>query len=277
VSGGSGTGAGGDAAGAAGAAGATGTAGPAGTLWLVPNTLDLGAATVALDEVLPRGVMQRAAALTHWVVEDARSARAFLKRVQSIVPLAQPLQALHMVELPRPAKGRAALPAEPGWAALLAPALAGFDLGLLSEAGLPAVADPGAPLVAAAHAAGVPVRALPGPCSLTLALAASGLGGQHFAFVGYLPQDAAARAARLQELESTSRRLAQTQLVIETPYRNGALFAALLATLAPATRLTVALGLTLPEGWTRTARIEQWRKAPPVLPDRIPAVFGFLA
>ena len=274
MSGGSGTGVGADAVDAVSAAG---TAGPAGTLWLVPNALDLGAATVPLDEVLPRGVMQRAAALTHWVVEDARSARAFLKRVQSIVPLAQPLQALRIVELPRPPKGRAAPPAGADWATLLAPALAGCDLGLLSEAGLPAVADPGAPLVAAAHAAGVPVRALPGPCSLTLALAASGLGGQHFAFVGYLPQDAAARAARLRELESTSRRLAQTQLVIETPYRNGSLFAALLATLAPATRLTVALGLTLPEGWTRTAHIEKWRQAPPDLPDRIPAVFGFLA
>ncbi len=259
------------------AAASAGAAAAPGTLWLVPNALDLGTAMVPLDEVLPRGVMQRAAALTHWVVEDARSARAFLKRVQSIVPLGQPLQALRIVELPRPPKGRSASLAEHDWAALLAPALAGSDLGLLSEAGLPGVADPGAPLVAAAHAAGVPVRAMPGPCSLTLALAASGLGGQHFAFVGYLPQDAAARAARLRELESASRRLVQTQLVIETPYRNGALFEALLATLAPATRLTVALGLTLPEGWTRTARVDQWRNAPPPLPDRVPAVFGFLA
>ena len=110
---------------------------------------------------------------------------------------------------------------------LLAPALAGDDLGLISEAGLPAVADPGARLVAAAHAAGIRVVALPGASSITLAVAASGLNGQSFAFVGYLPIEAEARAARIRELEATSRRLAQTQVMIETPYRNAALLGAL--------------------------------------------------
>ena len=198
-----------------------------GTLLLVPNTLDLGADEVDLRDVVPEGVIRRAAALQHWAAEDARSTRAFLKRVGALVPLSLPLQAIAITELPRPRKGRHE-PAPPAaWRALLQPALDGHDLGLLSEAGLPAVADPGAALVQAAHAAGVPVLPLPGASSLLLALAASGLNGQSFAFVGYLPQDAAARTGRLKELETLSRRASQTQLVIETPYRNAALLAAI--------------------------------------------------
>ena len=247
-----------------------------GALLLVPAPLDLGTHAVPLDEVLPRGVLRQAAALGHWVVENARSARAFLKRVDAIVPLARPLQALQIHELPPPPKGRGAPVPEATWQALLAPARAGHDIGVLSEAGLPAVADPGAALIAAAHAAGIRVWPLAGPSSLTLALAASGLGGQQFAFVGYLPQDASARAARLRELDALSRRLGQTQLAIETPYRNAALFEALLAALAPTTRLSVACGLTLPGGWVRTARVGEWRRQPPTLPDRTPAVFAFL-
>ncbi|WP_425261542.1 SAM-dependent methyltransferase [Rubrivivax sp. RP6-9] len=247
-----------------------------GTLLLVPNTLDLGAEAGDLQEVLPLGVLRRAAALQHWVAEDARSARALLKRIDAVVPLAQPLQATNIVELPRPRKGsRESVPAA-AWSALLQPALDGHDLGLLSEAGLPAVADPGSALVAAAHAAGVPVQPLAGASALLLALAASGLNGQSFAFVGYLPQDAAARTARLRELEALSRRLQQTQLFIETPYRNPALLAALLATLAPGTRLSVSCGLTLPGGWTRSDTVAGWRTRARELPDRVPAVFGLL-
>lgn len=252
-----------------------------GTLVLVPNTLDLGAAESDLHEVLPLGVIRRAAALAHWAAEDAKTARAFLKRVHAVVPLAQPLQAIAIRELPRPRKGsREAVPAA-DWQALLAPALAGHDLGLISEAGLPAVADPGAALVQAAHAAGVPVLPLAGPSSLLLALAASGLNGQCFAFVGYLPQDAAARAQRLRELEAQSRRQQQTQIVIETPYRNAALLQALVATLAPTTTLAVACGLTVAGGFNRSAAVAQWRRAPlalpHTLPDTLPAVFSFLA
>jgi 16S rRNA (cytidine1402-2'-O)-methyltransferase len=248
-----------------------------GRLLLVPNTLDLGAAEVELQDVLPLGVIRQAAALAHWAAEDARSARAFLKRVAAVVPLAQSLQETSIRELPRPRKGsREPVPAVE-WQALLEPALAGHDLGLISEAGLPAVADPGAALVEAAHGAGVPVLPLAGASSLLLALAASGLNGQSFAFVGYLPQDAAARTARLRELEAASRRLQQTQLLIETPYRNAALLAALLASLAPETRLSVSCGLTLAEGWTRSDRVAGWRKAQVTMPDRLPAVFSFLA
>lgn len=250
-----------------------------GRLLLVPNTLDLGAHAGDLDTVLPRGVLQQAAALTHWVVENAKTARALLKRIDAIVPLAQPLQALHIVELPRPRKGSgaAATPSAAEHEALLAPALAGQDIGLMSEAGLPAVADPGALLVAAAHRAGVVVLPLSGPSSLMLALAASGLNGQSFAFVGYLPVDAGERGARLRELEAHSRRWQQTQLIIETPYRNAALLQALLAGLSPATRLSVSCALTLPEGFTRTDTVSDWRRQPTALPDRLPAVFAFLA
>ncbi|MBC7940637.1 MAG: ribosomal RNA small subunit methyltransferase I, partial [Chitinophagaceae bacterium] len=126
---------------------------PVGRLVLVPNTLDLGAEAVCLQEVLPLEVIRRAAGLAHWAAEDARSARAFLKRVDAVVPLGQTLQATSIQELPRPRKGSQESVPAAEWAALLSPALAGFDLGLLSEAGLPAVADPGAGLVQAAHAA----------------------------------------------------------------------------------------------------------------------------
>ena len=248
-----------------------------GTLVLMPNALDLGTTEVDLHEVLPQGVIRRAAALRYWAAEDARSARSFLKRVGAIQPLVLPLQELSIRELPRPRKGsRESVPAHE-WRALLEPALQGHDVGLISEAGLPAVADPGAELVAAAHAARVPVLALSGPSSLILALAASGLGGQCFAFVGYLPQEAVARAARIRELEAHSRKLAQTQLFIETPYRNAALLSALLESLSPTTRLSLSCGLTLPEGWSRTATISAWRQQPPQLPERLPVVFGLLA
>jgi len=268
-----------------------------GRLLLVPNALDLGHDALPIEEVLPLAVLRRAAAVTHWVVEDARSARAFLKRVAAHAPLALPLQQQSIQVLPRPPKGRPGAagaggaagatgatgaantkhPALDDWAALLAPALQGHDLGLLSEAGLPAVADPGSALVGAAHRAGIAVLPLAGPSSLMLALAASGLEGNRFAFVGYLPQDAAARMARLRELEAHSRRAQETQIVIETPYRNQALFASMLASLAPTTRVAVACGLTLPAGYCRMASVADWQAAPAALPDRVPAVFCFQA
>lgn len=259
---------------------------PRGRLVLMPNTLDLGTAggapPAALGQVLPALAITTAAGLRHWVVENAKSARAFLKRVEAEVPLVAPLQHLDIRELPRPPKGAhpggkpAGLPAEL-LKPLLQPALDGHDIGLLSEAGLPAVADPGAPLVRAAHAAGIAVLPVSGPSSLMLALAASGLNGQSFAFVGYLPQDKGERAQRLRELEAASRRAAQTQLVIETPYRNGALMDGLLAALQPSTQLSVSVGLTLPGGWTRTDSVAGWRRQPAELPLDVPAVFAFLA
>ncbi len=252
----------------------------AGTLYLVPNTLDFGIAgaeeAVPLDEVLPVGVLRLAARLEHWVAENARSTRAFLKRVDRIVPLARPLQQIAIVELPRPPKGVKPAGA-PDFTPLLAPLREGHDLGLISEAGLPAVADPGAALVQAAHDASVTVHPLPGASSLLLALAASGLNGQSFAFVGYLPVEAAERAARVRELEALSRQARQTQLMIETPYRNGALLEAMLAHLQATTRLSVSCGLTAPGAFTRTDSVARWRAGPAVLPADRPAVFALLA
>ena len=249
-----------------------------GTLYLVPNTLDFGAPDQATDlqELLPLAVIRTAARLTHWVAESAKSTRAFLKRVDAVMPLTMPLQTVSIIELPRPQKGSpqsTPVPLEP----LLGPGLQGHDMGLISEAGLPAVADPGAALVQAAHGLGIRVVALPGASSLLLAVAASGLNGQSFAFVGYLPVEASERAARIRELEALSRRLRQTQLMIETPYRNDVLLAALLAHLQPATRLSVSCGLTLPSGFTRSATVSFWKSQPSALPSDVPAVFSLLA
>lgn len=247
-----------------------------GRLLLVPTPLDFGVAptpqTPDLRQALPMGVIAEAARLRNWIAENARSARAFLKRVDQVVPLAQPLQSLSIVELPRPPKGReGARAADP--TPLLAPALRGEDIGLVSEAGLPAVADPGAALVRRAHELSIPVVPLAGASALLLALAASGSSGQAFAFVGYLPQQSGARAARVRELESASRRGAQAQLMIETPYRNQALLDALVATLQPATRLSVSCGLATPGGWTRSGPASAWRAKPCEMPTDVPAVF----
>jgi len=255
-----------------------------GSLLLIPNTLDLGTWSAPEDApdlraVLPQGAIEAAARLTHWVCENAKTSRSLLKRIGAVVPLAAPLQALDLKELPRAAKGaRTASDDTPALDALLAPALVGHDIGLLSDAGLPGVADPGAALVARAHHHGIAVRALSGPSSITLALAASGLNGQSFAFVGYVPQDSTELAERLRELEQLSRKLGQTQVLIETPYRNAALWQSLLAALSPSTRLSVSCGLTLDNGFSRTATVARWRQAAPIVwPAQRPAVFLLLA
>lgn len=253
-----------------------------GTLFLMPNALDFGIADaeVSLHAVLPLEVIHTAARITHWAAENAKTTRAFLKRVDAITPLSQALQSLQIAELPRPPKGGATPKDGAGqqqaWKALLAPLRQGHDMGLISEAGLPAIADPGAMLVAAAHAEGLRVQALSGPSSLLMALGASGLNGQSFAFVGYLPIEAAERAKRIRELEALSAKQQQTQLMIETPYRNEALLQALLANLRPQTQLSVSCALSLPQGWTRTASVAQWRASPTTMPDKLPAVFSLL-
>jgi 16S rRNA (cytidine1402-2'-O)-methyltransferase len=247
-----------------------------GKLYLVPAPLDFGCDTQApLQEVMPLGTLQVASGLTHWICENAKSARAFLKRIDGVVPLAVPLQAQQIQELPREVHKKGdhqagQYDARP----LLAAALAGSDIGLLSEAGMPAVADPGSSVVRAAHEVGIAVMPLTGPVSLLLALAASGLNGQNFAFVGYLPQDAEARTQRIRELESLALRTGQTQLFIETPYRNAALLQALMQTLQHNTRLAVARGLTLASADIRSETVKAWRARPPGTDDRMPAVFA---
>jgi 16S rRNA (cytidine1402-2'-O)-methyltransferase len=253
---------------------------PTGRLLLVPNTLDFGIVRtdgqLPLDDTLPLGTIRAAARLGHWVAENAKTTRVFLKRVDAIVPLARPLQEISITELPRPPKGRASATA-PDLAPMLDPARSGDDIGLISEAGLPAVADPGAALVQAAHVAGIQVVSLAGSSSILLALAASGLNGQSFAFVGYLPVEAAERTGRIRELEALSRRIGQTQLMIETPYRNEAILGALLSHLADTTRLSVSCALTLPEGFTRTDTVARWKASPARLPSDRPAIFALLA
>jgi len=256
-----------------------------GRLLLIPNTLDLGcvedgSAPPDIRDALPLGVLTAAAGLQHWVAENAKTTRAFLKRVNEVVPLSVPVQAQQIEALPRPAKGGGKGNAQEMGDALLKllmPALEGHDIGLISEAGLPAVADPGSALVKAAHQAGIEVVPFSGPTSLLLALAASGLHGQSFAFAGYLPTEAAQRAQRIKDLETVSRRLHQTQLAIETPYRNAALWEALVQHLQPTTQLSVACGLTLPSGFVRTATVAHWRQQRLALPDKVPAVFSWLA
>jgi len=247
-----------------------------GRLFLVPAPLDFGCdASAPLTDVLPAGTIAQAAGLTHWICENAKSARAFLKRVGEVQPLAAPLQQQQIAELPRDVHkkgdhGPASFDARP----LLQAAVAGQDVGLVSEAGMPAIADPGSSVVRAAHALGLEVVPLVGPVSLLLALAASGLNGQNFAFVGYLPQDPAQRAQRLRELEGVALRTGQTQMFIETPYRNAALWQAMLQALKPQTRVAVASALTLPSARCRSASVAEWKQQAVPVGNHLPAVFA---
>ncbi|MBS0315582.1 MAG: SAM-dependent methyltransferase [Proteobacteria bacterium] len=250
---------------------------PRGRLYLVPAPLDFGCDPVPLEQVLPAATLEVAARLPVWIAENAKTLRAYLKRVGASHPLAHPLQALRIQQLPRTvhkhgdqAAGLAGFDARD----LLAPALGGDDIGLASEAGMPAVADPGASVVRAAHELGLAVIPLIGPVAPLLALAASGLNGQSFAFVGYLPTEPAARAARIRELEALALTSGQTQLFIETPYRNSALLQALLQTLQPRTQLAVASGLTLASQAIASRPVAAWRRGAARIDDRVPAVFA---
>jgi 16S rRNA (cytidine1402-2'-O)-methyltransferase len=234
---------------------------PRGTLYLVPNTLG----DVAPDAVIAGAVLTRVLSLRHFIVENEKSARAFLKRAGVTGGLRE-LRIERLDHNTPPTR----LPE------LLAPVAAGEDAGLLSEAGLPAVADPGAALVQLAHELGIRVAPLVGPSSLLLALAASGLNGQRFAFHGYLPVDEYDLTAALKDLERESHRLGQTQIFIETPYRNDRTLATALRALSPATLVCVAAELTLAGETVRTQTVAQWRAGAPVLKDR-PAVFLLLA
>jgi 16S rRNA (cytidine1402-2'-O)-methyltransferase len=224
-----------------------------GTLYLIPNTLGpTDAVFGALNHVIPEHVQALTARLDCFVAENAKTARAFLKLIAIDHPLAKPLQEIDIAELnvntpPAALEG------------LLAPLLAGRDCGLVSEAGVPAVADPGADLVRLAHQHGITVKPLVGPSSLLLAVMASGLNGQSFAFNGYLPTDAAQRVKRIKELEQRSGREKQTQLLIETPYRNGAMLEALAGACLPGTLICVATDLSLATESIRTLSAAKWK------------------
>lgn len=253
-----------------------------GRLLLVPAPLDFGCdVSNSITDALPLATIQKAASIQHWVCENAKSARAFLKRVNDVCALSLPVQSLSIQELPREVHKKGDHPGALGEGfdakPLLQSALAGFDIGLISEAGMPAIADPGSSLVRAAHALDLEVIPLVGPISLMLALAASGLNGQNFAFVGYLPHDAEQRSKRIKELETLARQTHQTQLFIETPYRNAALLNVLLQTLNPHTHLSLSLGLTLDAARTCSKKVAWWRQNHPPLPISLPAVFAILA
>lgn len=255
-----------------------------GTLFLVPTPLDFGCQTEGhiaepLTQWLPGETLSVASRLTHWITENAKSTRAFLKRVDAAVGIAAAMPDMHIVELPREAhkKGDHAKTASIDEAAraLMEPALKGFDIGLVSEAGMPAIADPGSSVVRAAHAAGLSVVPLSGPMSLMLALAASGLNGQSFAFVGYIPQNAEERIKRLRELEAIALKTGQTQILIETPYRNAALLQSMQQSLHANTRLAVSCGIHLPQHSSRSASVATWKQQnlSKDLPLALPAVF----
>ena len=245
-----------------------------GKLFLVPAPLDFGCAIqVPLRDVVPEATLVHASRLTHWICENAKTARAYLNRINELYPLAKPLQEMQIAELPREVHKKGDHSGTFDARPLLAAAGAGNDIGLLSEAGMPAVADPGSSVARAAHDLGLEVVPLVGPVSLLLALAASGLNGQNFAFAGYLPQEPGARGKRIRELESLALKGGQSQLFIETPYRNTALWQALLLALEQNTRLAVSSGLTLPQALNRSLPVKAWKQQPPPLDNDTPAVF----
>ena len=236
------------------------TAAPA--LYLIPVMLAEGETPQAGLAPL---VLERIRSTRDFVAENARTARRFLAACGHPGPIAE-LGIAVLDEHTRPAE----VPA------LLAPLRQGRPLGLMSEAGVPAVADPGAALVAAAHAEGLRVVPLPGPSSILLALMASGLDGQRFRFAGYLPANSSERAAAIRELEARSAAAGETQIFIETPYRNAALLADLLRTCRAETQLAVAVDLTGSGEEIRCASIAQWRGAH-AAPGKRPAIFLLLA
>jgi 16S rRNA (cytidine1402-2'-O)-methyltransferase len=226
---------------------------PAGKLYLIP----VGLGGEDDGSLLPEATRNVARGLRTFVVENAKSARRFLQAIDHPLPLRQ----IEMHVLDEHARD-----VEP----LLQLLASGVDCGLMSEAGCPAVADPGAALVRRAHAGGITVVPLVGPSSVLLALMASGLDGQRFAFHGYLPADPAGRARRLKEIEAQAARA--TQIFIETPYRNTALLRSILVDCRGDTLLCIAVDLTLPTASVATRAIAEWKKKPPDL-DRRPAVF----
>lgn len=233
-----------------------------GTLFLIPTNLS---EPFSPSAILPQDVVATALKLDFYIAENAKTARAFLKSLG----LARPIQGISIRELNERNEKDALTD-------MLRPLLDGRDMGLVSEAGAPGVADPGAEVVALAHRLQINVVPMVGPSSILLGLMASGLNGQRFAFHGYLPQEKSARIKSIQELERESRQRRMTQLFIETPYRNHALLADLIETLSPATRLCVACDLT---GGTQSIvqkNVAEWRTAPAELP-KTPALFLFLA
>ncbi len=232
-----------------------------GKLYLIPTTLGV---TEPL-EVLPLTIKRTIEQIDHFIVENEKTARRFIKKITPRKP-----QSLLKISLLNKFTETEALPE------YLKPCLMGLPVGVLSEAGCPAIADPGAVIVRLAHEKGIQVVPLVGPSSIILALMASGLNGQNFAFNGYLPIDAAQRKKAIKQLEKKSRETGQTQLFMETPYRNEKLISELLKSLHGETSLCIAADITLKTEWIRTFKVSQWGSNLPDLNKR-PAIFAIQA
>lgn len=233
-----------------------------GKLYLVP--MNLGESINEL--VIPAGVRAKAITIQHWVAESAKTSRRFLRDIGTTFPLNDLLFEELNKHTPPEAIER-----------MLLPIINGHDLGLMSEAGCPAVADPGALLVEAAHRKGIQVVPFTGPSSILLTLMASGFNGQQFAFHGYLPIDKAARKKAIQQMEAESRQHNRTQLFIETPFRNDALLTDSIQILNPATRLCIGVDLTLESQFIRSQTVLDWRKQIPESIHKRLAVFALYA
>ncbi len=228
-----------------------------GILFLIP--IPLGEDAVFS---LPKYCIDEIHRLDYFIAERARTARRFIKTTQPIRPISD----LTVFELDKRDPGN-------GIDAFLAPALSGKDIGLMSEAGCPGVADPGAKVVERAHDLGIKVKPLVGPSSLLLALMASGMNGQSFSFVGYLPQKTPELIREIKRLEALAKKYKQTQLFIETPYRNDAMLKALIATLSSNTKLAIASQLTLGDELIISKSVGQWKKGSVPVLHKKPTVF----
>lgn len=226
-------------------------------IYLIPTTLG----DSAIDIVIPDHVKQIVNTIDHYVVEDLRSARRYLRKLG----IKKAIDELHFVELNEHTKPENIL-------AFLKPAQQGLNMGILSEAGCPAVADPGAQLVKLAHEHGIKVIPLTGPSSIMLALMASGMNGQNFCFHGYLPIERADRIKKILQLEENAKRFKQTQIFIETPYRNNHLIEDILTYCSAGTLLCLAADITLPSEFIATKSINKWKQSIPDLHKR-PVVF----
>jgi 16S rRNA (cytidine1402-2'-O)-methyltransferase len=233
-----------------------------GTLYLIPCTLG----DTPAQQVIPQHVIDITRKLRHFVVEHPKTARQFISTLKPD----HPIQSLELASLNEHTTAGELT-------GLLAPLLAGHDVGILSEAGCPGIADPGADLVSLAHRHGIRVIPLVGPSSILLALMASGLNGQCFAFHGYLPIDNLERKKAITALEAESQKRNQTQLFIETPYRNEKLFSALLAHCRPQTLLCIASDITLTSEQIQTRPIKQWKSLPMPELNKRPTLFILLA
>lgn len=233
-----------------------------GTLYLIPTTIG----SDSWETVIPPAVIAKTRSLKHFIVEDVRTTRRYLSKIGVSTPIDQ-LEFFLLNEHTQQAEIEQ----------LLKPLLDGNDVGLLSEAGLPAIADPGAQMVEIAIRKGVKVVPLTGPSSIFLTLMASGLNGQNFAFVGYLPVKPDERKKRVKQLELRSKQEKQTQIFIETPYRNLHLFQDILKECSPETRLTVGVELTTSSEYITTKKIREWKNDSPPDINKKNCVFCLLA